>query len=56
MRINAHLEKVIAELVVVQAAEITLPSEMNGCTESKLCDPVPEFEMIEKCRLCGRLL
>jgi hypothetical protein len=56
MRINAHLEKIIAEMVVVEPEGVTIPSEMNNCKELKLCDPIPEFDMIEKCRLCGRLL
>jgi len=56
MRINAQLEKVISEMVVVEPEGVTVPSQINGCTELRLCDPVPEFEMIEKCRLCGRLL
>lgn len=56
MRINMQLEKVLAEMTVVEAEGVTIPSEMNGCKELQLCDPVPEFEMIEKCRLCGRLL
>lgn len=30
--------------------------EVKPCDPGKLCDPVPEFEMIEKCRICGKIL
>jgi hypothetical protein len=56
MRINEHLEKILAEMVVVEPEGTTVSSEINRCKKLKLCDPVPEFEMIEKCRLCGRFL
>lgn len=33
-----------------------IPSKMNECKELRLCDPVPEFYTIEKCKLCGIML
>lgn len=32
------------------------PSKMNNCKPGKLCMPVPEFDIIEKCELCGKLI
>lgn len=33
-----------------------IPFKMNDCKALKLCDPMPEFDTIEKCKLCGRML
>ena len=33
-----------------------IASKMNDCKQNKLCKPVPEFDIIEKCALCGKLL
>jgi hypothetical protein len=33
-----------------------IPSKMNECDAKRLCDPMPEFDTIEKCKLCGRML
>lgn len=45
-----------ANKIIVGNVSFTFPSSINGCTDLKLCDPEPEFDTIEKCRLCGRLL
>lgn len=36
--------------------EAFIPSKMNDCEAGKLCEPEDYFELIEKCKLCGKLL
>lgn len=32
------------------------PEVLKICENGKLCNPIPEFEMIEKCKDCGKTL
>ena len=45
-------------LLLCDQPERFVPSKMNDqiCEEAKLCEPEGYFEMIEKCKLCGKLL
>lgn len=46
----------VYDIIKTENNVFLIPSKMNDCKELRLCDPVPEFEMIEKCKLCGRML
>lgn len=43
-------------VIVVGNSVFVFPGKINECAALKLCDPVPEFDTIEKCRLCGKML
>lgn len=46
----------VYDVIKTERNVFLIPSKMNDCTELRLCDPIPEFDTIEKCKLCGRML
>lgn len=57
MKINSHLEQILAEAIEVNdPEEVIVPKEPKerGCLVNRACDPEPYFDMIEKCKICGR--
>jgi len=44
------------DVIKTESNVFLIPSKMNECKSDRLCDPMPEFDTIEKCKLCGRML
>lgn len=58
MKINSHLQQILAEAIEVndpecQKSQKKEPKE-RACLVNRACDPEPYFDMIEKCKKCGR--
>lgn len=46
----------VYDVIKTESNVYLIPAKMNECKALKLCDPSPEFDTIEKCKLCGRML